>query len=341
MTTTLSVVPVRFEYACGHTGLTSLARVKAESPAQRNERVGQEKAAARQRSCDFCPPVSPSSIRSSAQDSDDHLAAAPAAMPSMIDGIDTAPLDLTAIGDHAHTLEHEDTMTVTMTMTTPTTEPVHEPATPHDQTPATPERTPAPIRPKGVFPLRKLTDEQEREVTRLYAETFTPLVEIGRQFGIAQTSVARIAQRRGAPLRSPTISRAMASDRPGSAAADTSPALESEMTPVRPEPVAPEPAALPTVAPTARGPKSVTSSRRQAPLAHRARAEAPLVHSTPGTTATRRSRTGGGVASASVLRRFVVTFAAEQVLEAESALDALQQVQARGATEVTAIVRIS
>jgi len=45
------------------------------------------------------------------------------------------------------------------------------------------------------------------------------------------------------------------------------------------------------------------------------------------------------VAGASVLRRFVVTFMAHQVLEAFSALDALQQAQARGATEVTAIVR--
>jgi hypothetical protein len=35
----------------------------------------------------------------------------------------------------------------------------------------------------------------------------------------------------------------------------------------------------------------------------------------------------------------VVTFTADQVLEASSALDALQQAQARGATEVTAIVR--
>src|SRR6266700_7556829 len=122
-------------------------------------------------------------------------------------------------------------------MTTATTEPVSKPVAAHDQTPATPETTPAPIRPKGVFPLRKLTDEQEHEVTRLYADTTTPLVEIGRRFGIGQTSVARIAQRGGATLRSPTISRAMAADRPGPAATDAGPALEPETTPVQPEPV--------------------------------------------------------------------------------------------------------
>ncbi len=39
---------------------------------------------------------------------------------------------------------------------------------------------------RGVPPRRKLSDEQEREVTRLYAETSTPTAEIARRFGIAQ-----------------------------------------------------------------------------------------------------------------------------------------------------------
>ncbi len=231
-----------------------------------------------------------------------------------------------------------------MTMTT--TEPVSEPATVHDQTPAT---APAPIAPKGVFPLRKLTDEQEHEVARLYADTTTPLVEIGRRFDIGQTSVARIAQRRGAPLRSPTISRAMASDRPGPAAEDRGPALEPETTPVLPEPVQPEPvesepAARPARAATvARGPRSVTGGRRQTPVARRPRAQAPVqtpaATAAPAPVASRRPRIGAGVAGASLLRRFVVTFTADLVLEASSALDALQQAQARGATEVTGIVR--
>ncbi len=58
------------------------------------------------------------------------------------------------------------------------------------------------------------------------------------------------------------------------------------------------------------------------------------------TTASRRSRTAG-VASSSELRRFVATFAAEQVLEVESALDAIQQAQARGASDVISIVRVA
>jgi hypothetical protein len=261
MTMTLSVVPVRFEYACGHTALTSLPRVKAESSAQRIVRISQEKAAAGQRACDFCPPISPSGIGSHDLDGDDRHAVVPAVTPSMIDGIDHAPLDDAVTGDHLPEQEQEEAMTMA------TTEPVSDPATAHHQTSTTPETTPAPIRPIGVFPLRKLTDEQEHEVTRLYADTTTPLVEIGRRFGIGQTSVARIAQRRGAPLRSPTNSRAMSADRPGPAVADTGPALEPETAPLQPKPVRPEPAAQPTGAPTvARRPRSVTSRRRQTPV---------------------------------------------------------------------------
>src|SRR5215471_14530815 len=48
---------------------------------------------------------------------------------------------------------------------------------------------------------RKLTEEQEREFTRLYAETETPVSEISKRFGIGESSVYRVAQRHGASLR--------------------------------------------------------------------------------------------------------------------------------------------
>src|SRR5438067_13897468 len=51
---------------------------------------------------------------------------------------------------------------------------------------------------------RKLTEEQEREVTRLYAETETPVSEISKRFGIGESSVYRVAQRHGASLRGRT-----------------------------------------------------------------------------------------------------------------------------------------
>jgi transposase-like protein len=48
---------------------------------------------------------------------------------------------------------------------------------------------------------RKLTESQELEVTRLYAETDTPVPEIAERFGIGESSVYRVAQRHGAALR--------------------------------------------------------------------------------------------------------------------------------------------
>src|SRR5919202_1330629 len=51
---------------------------------------------------------------------------------------------------------------------------------------------------------RKLSPEQEREVTRLYAETQTPVPEISKRFGIGESSVYRVAQRHGAQLRGRT-----------------------------------------------------------------------------------------------------------------------------------------
>ena len=60
----------------------------------------------------------------------------------------------------------------------------------------------------------------------------------------------------------------------------------------------------------------------------------------PPPTATRRSRTAG-VARSSEAVQFVVSYLAEQTFQATSALEALQQAQARGATEVTSIVRIA
>src|SRR5205809_3094861 len=52
----------------------------------------------------------------------------------------------------------------------------------------------------GTGTRRKLSDEQEREVTRLYAETETPVSEVSKRFGIGKSSVYRVAQRHGAAL---------------------------------------------------------------------------------------------------------------------------------------------
>jgi transposase-like protein len=54
---------------------------------------------------------------------------------------------------------------------------------------------------RALPPRRKLSDEQEGEMTRLYADTTMPVSEIARMFGIGESSVYRLAQRHGAALR--------------------------------------------------------------------------------------------------------------------------------------------
>src|SRR5579859_6761520 len=66
---------------------------------------------------------------------------------------------------------------------------------------------------------RKLNDQQEREVTRLYAETETPVSEISKRFGIGESSVYRVAQRHGAKLRGRTATTASATPRAARATA--------------------------------------------------------------------------------------------------------------------------
>jgi hypothetical protein len=50
-------------------------------------------------------------------------------------------------------------------------------------------------------PLRKLSDEQELELTRLYSESEVPVPDIASRFGVGESSVYRISQRHGAKLR--------------------------------------------------------------------------------------------------------------------------------------------
>src|SRR5438445_7714825 len=69
----------------------------------------------------------------------------------------------------------------------------------------------------GTGTRRKLSEDQEREVTRLYAETETPVSEISKRFGIGESSVYRVAQRHGAALRGRTATTS-APSRPAAAA---------------------------------------------------------------------------------------------------------------------------
>ena len=68
---------------------------------------------------------------------------------------------------------------------------------------------------RRVFPpVRKLSDDMEHEVTRLYAETTTSVPEIAARFGVAESSVYRVARRHGASLRGRSPAKARPEQEP-------------------------------------------------------------------------------------------------------------------------------
>jgi transposase-like protein len=57
---------------------------------------------------------------------------------------------------------------------------------------------------------RRVSKEEAREIGRLYAETSTPTSEIRERFGIGDSSLYRIVQQQGVPLRGRTAARSAA-----------------------------------------------------------------------------------------------------------------------------------
>jgi transposase-like protein len=306
-----AVIPARLEFGCGHVALVSLPRVKGEGAAHRTQRVSQEKTAARSRPCDFCGPS------------------------------ELPPLDVRAGQEHTlsgesnghHVSEtKENLMTTTETVEpSETTDPASRPAGSPNVT-----RLGADEAKRTFPPRRRLGDEQEREVTRLYAETTTPVAQIGQQFGIGESSVYRIAQRNGASLRgrtAPPSTPSATSAEPSSPAAAATPVEaegETEAPVATPEP-APAPAATPVKATRkARVPRAKPAST---PAAASVAAAAPEAEPAPAAPAA----AVGGPASTGL--RFRIRYNAETVIEAADIRAALTQLDALGATEVQSVTR--
>ena len=150
-------------------------------------------------------------------------------------------------------------------------------------------------------PRRRLDAEQEREVTRLYAETTTSVPQISKQFGIGQSSVYRIAQRHGAGVRGRTEP------------AESTPSVTPPAQPVTPQMQAPAPAP-PAVA------------RRAAPRARAAARPTPVARKRNAPVAT------------SALQRYEIRFSAETVVQASDISGVLRQLESLGATDVLSIV---
>ena len=213
--TPLSIVPARLEYACGHVGLVSLPLVKGESRRQRSERVEGEKAAARLRWCDFCSPAvlaapavevvpvpdggpSPSPAATADQSETRTMVDnghAPIGQPESTTAVSTAGsmTDQISSGRTEPTVEP----TAQQPKRTRSSRTMHRPS-------AEPERQAAGL--EGATESqrrtrRRLSMDQQREVARLYAGTTTRTSEIRKRFGISDSSLYRIVQRQGVPLR--------------------------------------------------------------------------------------------------------------------------------------------
>jgi transposase-like protein len=179
---------------------------------------------------------------------------------------------------------------------------------------------------------RKLTDQQEAEVTRLYAETDTPVSEISKRFGIGESSVYRVAQRHGAALRGRT---ATSTPKPRAAAVATTStsAASGRGTGTRGRT-----AGRAATGSTGRAATSSTGNGRRTGASRARAAQSTGRRAAP--AATRPAATPTPAAAASGTRRaFRVSFVATRVFTATDMADAMQQAEAAGATEITGIVR--
>jgi transposase-like protein len=209
---------------------------------------------------------------------------------------------------------------------------------------------------------RKLTEEQEREVTRLYADTETPVSEISKRFGIGESSVYRVAQRHGAQLRGRTSSGAASGAsgasgtarrgrRPSTRTAAGTGATASSGTGTgrrgrRPGTGA---AATGTTAAPANGRRrrgaAATTTRAATTSTGTGRGRRGGARTAaPTTTGARRGRRPGSAASTSAAssagaRSWRVSFTASRVFNAASMGDAIKQAEAAGATEIVSITR--
>jgi transposase len=247
-------IPIYLRFACGHSALVSLPRIRGETARDRGQRIEQEKAIACTRPCDFCPPL------------------------------------------HTAVQQHEDDDMTTTTETAVPTAPSGQAAAPKQRASTG----------RGPSPLRKLSDEQELELTRLYSDTNTPVPEIAKRFKVGESSVYRISQRHGAKLRGPSAERG---GRPARAAA-----AKQE-------------------APRARAARGRASAGRPTRTRQRARQGG-------ATTARQRRATTTRAAASPTARRFRVIFRGETVVQAASLRDALRRAQVGGATEIISVTQV-
>jgi len=202
----------------------------------------------------------------------------------------------------------------------------------------------------GRSPLRKLSDEQELELTRLYSQTETPVPEIATRFNVGESSVYRISQRHGAKLRtggSDARPRRTAGAKLAAAATPTS---------TRAPRGRPRRTAAATITAAAAKPATGTRRRRGAAggaaaaattsaAATQGRRRAASTTTRRGTTAARGRRGTARSAQATAISvtagSYRVVFQTELVIHASSIQDAIRQAESRGARGISSVTASS
>ena len=159
-------------------------------------------------------------------------------------------------------------------------------------------------RPRGAQ-RRRLSPEQTGEVARLYAEGSMATSAIRARFGIGESSLYRILQRHGIPLRGRTA-------------------------------VSPEAGPVPRQGSRQgrqRGSRGVQEGGGATGGSSRGRTRGGVRPGAAGPTGAAAARNSG------VRGRFRVQFVGETIVEAQDIRDALRQAESLGATEITAVTR--
>ncbi len=179
---------------------------------------------------------------------------------------------------------------------------------------------------RRVFPPpRKLSDEQEVEVTRLYAETNTPIADIAGRFRIGESSVYRVAKRHGAALRGRVGRSSGGADNSSSAAAASADGASQ----------------------SSQGTSTRIRCRHGQLGRHGCRGAPRTDHHSPPTRQHRRPRpmaAGHGAVprqprAGGERRRFRVSYLGVVVVEASGIREALVIAESQGAQEVTSVHR--
>jgi transposase-like protein len=153
---------------------------------------------------------------------------------------------------------------------------------------------------------RRVSMDEGREIARLYAETNTLTSDIRARFGIGESSLYRIVQRQGIPLRGRTSS---------SKAQVLQPAQVQNARRSR----------------SSNSGQRATSAPRSTAATNTHRASVALP---------RTPSTGSGASQPGRARqRYRIRFQGERVIEAQDIRDALRQAEVLGAIEITAVAR--